>query len=586
MDKLKELDVQTPIQRYALAALLCTGLFVYGPIGYAQKPGGGGTEQQVELSDQNKLLAAGKELTGEVQRLNNELVELKKAYSAAKGGERTVLLAQIRAKRAALIKSLEQLIGYAKKLEDAGQDSTQPRNLSRKLITSLSADLEKSIEQAQKRVTELGEQRSSTSPEGLVALDKQIEERATAVDQDLATYFTLTQLMEAQGGDPSAWFEILDGTIKLRAETLSGALRFLVQDRASIGKPAAGASDEERKAQAAKLAAVNEHIKKAAAHLHAMVVIMKERGLDTVAYTQLLVQSTGELTEDIFQSDVALRLLQGWLENAKGWLIQNGPRWIFKLIVFVAILFAFKALAGIVKRLVHKAVTASKLNLSYLLRDQIVFFSGKVVIVLGLLVALSQLGIQLGPVLAGLGIAGFTIGFALQNTLSNFAAGLMILIYRPYDVGDAVEAGGVMGTVKAMNLVSTTITTWDNQRLVVPNGKIWGDVIRNITAEPNRRVDMTFGIAYADDIDHAERVLWDIVKSNELVLEDPEPVIRLHTLGESSVEFIVRPWVRTSDYWTVYWDTTRAVKKRFDEERISIPFPQRDVHLIREKGPT
>ena len=121
---------------------------------------------------------------------------------------------------------------------------------------------------------------------------------------------------------------------------------------------------------------------------------------------------------------------------------------------------------------------------------------------------------------------------------------------------------------------------------MVPNGKIWGDIIRNITAEPNRRVDMTFGIAYADDIDHAERVLWDIVKSNELVLEDPEPVIRLHTLGESSVDFIVRPWVRTSDKWTVYWDTTRAVKKRFDEENISIPFPQRDVHMIREKATT
>jgi small conductance mechanosensitive channel len=573
-------------QRHAFAVLLCTCLFVYGPIGHALEPGGSSSEQRAELSDQDKLLAAGKELTGEVQQLNSELAELKKAYSAAKGGEQIVLLAQIRAKRTALIKSLEALISHTEKLEDTAQDSTQARNLIRKLMTSLSADLQKNIEQAQQRVAKLGEQRSSASPEALVALDKQIEERATAVDQDLAAYFTLTQLMEAQGRDPSTWFEFLDGTIKLRAETLSGTLRFLVQDRASIGKPAAGASDEERKAQAAKLAAVNEHIKEAAAHLHAMVEIMKERGLDTAAYTQLLVQSTGELTEGIFQSDVALRLLQGWLENAKGWLIQNGPRWLFKLIVFVAILFAFKVLAGLVKRLVGKAVTASKLNLSHLLRDQIVFFAGKIVIFLGLLVALSQLGIQLGPVLAGLGIAGFTVGFALQNTLSNFAAGLMILIYRPYDVGDAVEAGGVMGTVKAMNLVSTTITTWDNQRLVVPNSKIWGDVIRNITAEPNRRVDMTFGIAYADDIDHAERVLWDIVKNNELVLKDPEPVIRLHTLGESSVDFIVRPWARTSDYWTVYWDTTRAVKKRFDEENISIPFPQRDVHMIREKATT
>ena len=573
-------------QRYVFAALLCTCLFVYGPIGHAQEKGGSDVEQQAELHDQDKLLAEGEELTAEVQQLNNELAELKKAYSAAKGGEQAILLAQIRAKREALTKSLEQLINYTKELEDAGQDSTQPRNLSRKLMTSLSADLKKSIEQAQQRVTKLGELRSSASPEEREALDKEIEERTTAVDQDLAAYFELTQLMEAQGGDVGAGFKFLDGQIKQRAERLSGALRFLVQDRASIGTPAPGASDEETKAQVTELTAVNERIEDAAAHLRAMVVIMKQRGLDTAAYSQLLIQSTGELTEDIFQTEVALRLLQDWLDSAKGWLIENGPRWVFKLIVFVVILVAFKVLAGIVKRLVLKAVTASKLNLSQLLRHQIVFFAGKVVMFLGLLVALSQLGIQLGPVLAGLGIAGFIVGFALQDTLSNFAAGLMILIYRPYDVGDAVEAGGVMGTVKAMNLVSTTITTWDNQKLVVPNGKIWGDVIRNITAEPNRRVDMTFGIAYADDIDHAEHVLWDIVKSNALVLQDPEPVIRLHTLGESSVDFIVRPWARTSDYWTVYWDITRAVKKRFDQENISIPFPQRDVHLIREKATT
>ena len=573
-------------QRHAFAVLLCTCLFVYGPLGHALEPGGSSSEQRAELSDQDKLLAAGKELTGEVQQLNSELAELKKAYSAAKGGEQIVLLAQIRAKRTALIKSLEALISHTEKLEDTAQDSTQARNLIRKLMTSLSADLQKNIEQAQQRVAKLGEQRSSASPEELEALDKEIEERTTAVDQDLAAYFELTQLMEAQGNDVGAWLQFLDGQIKQRAEKLSGALRYLVQERASIGTPAPGASDEETKAQAAELATVNEHLQDAAAHLRAMVVIMKQRELDTTAYTQLIIQSTGELTEDIFQTEVALRLLQDWLESAKDWLIKTGPRWIFKFIVFMVILVAFKVLAGLVKRLVRRAVTASNLNLSQLLRHQIVFFAGKVVMFLGLLVALSQLGIQLGPVLAGLGIAGFIVGFALQDTLSNFAAGLMILIYRPYDVGDAVEAGGVMGTVKAMNLVSTTITTWDNQRLVVPNSKIWGDVIRNITAEPNRRVDMTFGIAYADDIDHAERVLWDIVKNNELVLKDPEPVIRLHTLGESSVDFIVRPWARTSDYWTVYWDTTRAVKKRFDEENISIPFPQRDVHMIREKATT
>ena len=573
-------------QRYVFAALTCAWLFVCGPISHAQEQTGSGDEQQTESSEQDKLGAATRELTDQLQQLKSELDELNEAYASAEDLDRAMLWSQIRAKRKALTTGLEELISQTEKLEAAGQDTGQARTVSHTLIISLTAGLEKGIEQGQQRISDLREQRASTSAEDLAALDKEIEERLTTLDEDLASYSELTQMLEAQGGDPGAQYKFLDATVKKRAETLGSVLQFLTEERTSIGTIAPGASEEEKQAHSAQLTAYSEGIERVAAHLNATVAIMKERGIETAPYTQLIIESTGELTEDIFQTEVAFGLLQGWIESGKDWLIENGPRWVFKIIVFVLILLAFKFLAGIVKRLVRNAVTASKLDLSQLLRNQIVFFSGKVVMFLGLLVALSQLGIQLGPLLAGLGIAGFIVGFALQDTLSNFAAGMMILIYRPYDVGDAVEAGGVMGTVKAMNLVSTTIATWDNQKLVVPNSKIWGDVIRNITAEPNRRVDMTFGIAYADDIDHAERVLWDIVNSNELVLADPEPVIRLHTLGESSVDFVVRPWARTSDYWTVYWDITRAVKTRFDEEGISIPFPQRDVHLIQEKAAT
>jgi len=171
------------------------------------------------------------------------------------------------------------------------------------------------------------------------------------------------------------------------------------------------------------------------------------------------------------------------------------------------------------------------------------------------------------------------LGFALQDTLSNFASGMMILLYRPFDTGDVVEAGGVFGTVSNMSLVNTTVLTFDNQTLVIPNNKIWGEVIKNVTAQKIRRVDMTFGISYSDDIPKAENILRDILTSHDKVLEDPEPVVRLHTLGESSVDFIARPWVKRDDYWDVYWDITREVKMRFDAEGISIPFPQRDVHV-------
>jgi len=187
--------------------------------------------------------------------------------------------------------------------------------------------------------------------------------------------------------------------------------------------------------------------------------------------------------------------------------------------------------------------------------------------------------VDVAPLLAGVGVVGFVLGFALQDTLANFAAGFMILLNRPYDVGNVVTAAGVTGSVESMSLVSTTLKTPDNQRIIVPNGSIWGGVIQNVTSQETRRVDLIFGCGYEDDISKAQAVLEDIVSSHELVLKDPAPVIRLHELADSSVNFIVRPWTKTSDYWAVYWDLTRTVKERFDSEGLSIPYPQQDVHM-------
>jgi small conductance mechanosensitive channel len=582
----KELLMLSRIRICFPLTLLLVCLVAYGITVQAQEADTTTSELQDDQSGEESLVADGKELVSQARQLQDELADLNKSYLRASGEDKSIFWNQIRNKRSALGKNVEQLIAHSEKLEDAGQDAAQERRFTRELLSTLSTDLTDSINASQKNITRLREQRSTATAEELETLDKQLEELANAVDEDLAAYLKLTLLMQEQGLDVRKQFQFLDSKVKERAENLSGVLQFLTAERAAIASTSPTATEEEKQSQATELAALDVRIKEMAAHMNATVAIMKDRELETAAYTQLLIESTGELTEDIFQTEVALGLLQGWLESGRDWVVDNGPRWIFKIIVFLLILLAFKFLAGIVKRLVRKAIDTSKVDFSQLLQNQLVSFSGKVVMFLGLLVALSQLGIQLAPVLAGLGIAGFIVGFALQDTLSNFASGMMILVYRPFDVGDAVEAGGVMGTVKAMNLVSTTITTWDNQKLVVPNSKIWGDVIRNITSEPNRRVDMTFGIAYADDIEHAERVLEDILKSNELVLADPEPVIRLHALGESSVDFIVRPWARTSDYWNVYWAVTRAVKQRFDAEGISIPFPQRDVHLIQEKPAT
>lgn len=203
---------------------------------------------------------------------------------------------------------------------------------------------------------------------------------------------------------------------------------------------------------------------------------------------------------------------------------------------------------------------------------------------IGFVVALKQLEVDTGPLLAAIGAAGFVIAFALQDSLSNFASGIMILMYRPFDVGDVVETGGAAGKVISLNLVSVTISTFDNKTVVVPNNKVWNDIITNATGVTTRRVDMVFGVSYADDIKKTQEVLERIVLNHPLVLKDPEPVIKLHELADSSVNFICRPWSKTDDYWTVWWDVTRSVKEEFDKEGISIPFPQQDVHMHMPQG--
>lgn len=196
-----------------------------------------------------------------------------------------------------------------------------------------------------------------------------------------------------------------------------------------------------------------------------------------------------------------------------------------------------------------------------------------------IIAAINEIGVQTTSLIAIIGAAGLAIGLALQGSLSNFAAGVLIVVFRPYRVGDYVEAAGVAGSVLQVQILTTILKTPDNKQVIVPNSEIMSSIITNYSAHDTRRVDLTFGVSYSDDLDKVRALLEDIVQADERVLKDPECVIRVHQLADSSVNFVVRPWVNTADYWAVYWDTIEKVKKRFDAEGISIPFPQRDVYL-------
>ena len=267
-----------------------------------------------------------------------------------------------------------------------------------------------------------------------------------------------------------------------------------------------------------------------------------------------------------------------WGET-KYWLLDRGPAYALTLGQALLALLVFKILAGWAGRLARGALSRSHTAPSELLLTFVQSTVSKVVFFVGVVIALSVLGVNIGPFLAGIGVLGFVVGFALQDSLSNFAAGIMLMLYRPFDVGHFVEVAGQTGTVVSTTLVSTSLKTPDNQRLTIPNGKIWGDVIRNVTEQKERRVDLVFGIGYDDDIELAERTLAEIVAAHDKVLGDPAPVIKLHELADSSVNFVVRVWAKTGDYWDVYWDLTRQVKLTFDEKSIGIPYPHQEVYV-------
>jgi len=276
---------------------------------------------------------------------------------------------------------------------------------------------------------------------------------------------------------------------------------------------------------------------------------------------------------DLTDSSAAWLTIKGWMMSQDG-----GLRWLANIIKFFLALGLVYILSRTAGRLADAALNRNS-NLSTLLKEFIKVSVRRVILVIGFIVSLTLIEINVGPVLALIGAAGLVVGLALQSTLSNFASGMLILIYRPFDVGDIIEIDGVTGTVHSMTLLSTSIKTFDNQHLVVPNNNIWGTTIVNVTGSRTRRVDLIFGIGYGDDMAKAEAIMLDVVSKHELVLETPAPVIKVSQLADSSVNFVCRPWVKTENYLDVYWDITRQVKEEFDKQGVSIPFPQRDVHI-------
>jgi len=258
------------------------------------------------------------------------------------------------------------------------------------------------------------------------------------------------------------------------------------------------------------------------------------------------------------------------------WAALYGMKIIGALAILILVRIAISIFTGILRRIMNRSQVDQTLTKFVISLTKIALLTFVIIAALG------TLGVQTASFVAIIGAAGLAVGFALQGSLSNFAAGVMLIIFRPFQCGDYVEAGGTSGTVDEIKIFNTVLKTPDHKRVIVPNSSVTSNNIVNYSAMDTRRVDMVFGIGYDDDIKLAKDTLVQILTADPRVLKDPAPTVAVSELGDSSVNFVARPWVKTADYWGVFFDITEKVKLTFDEKGISIPFPQRDVHLFQE----
>ena len=256
--------------------------------------------------------------------------------------------------------------------------------------------------------------------------------------------------------------------------------------------------------------------------------------------------------------------------------------WGLKLVYAIVTFYVGKWLAGILSRMLGRII--SKTGTDETLAKFVTSISYVAMVAFVAIAAIAHLGVQTTSFIAVLGAAGLAIGLALQGSLSNFASGVMLILFKPFKAGDFIEAGGAAGTVEEIQIFSTQMRTGDNKVIFIPNGTIFGGNIVNYSTRDTRRVDLVFGCGYDDDVRAAKALLEEIVKADDRVLADPAPVVAVLELADSSVNFAVRPWVNSSDYWGVYFDLHEQVKLRFDEAGISIPYPQQDVHMHEVKA--
>ena len=477
------------------------------------------------------------------------------------------------------IKVLKSIISLSESVLALPEDAPEREKL-RQLMSLREGQIERAIverfESLTVRLNESLERQRELS--GVSLLSE--EAFSDLIDKYRLSYLGLSTeqvlLLERLGIGDEALREKVLKTLNLYGEELVGVIHIHHHALKLLAARQAAAGTDSELVQSARFEA--ERLELAVARLTSVVAMLERLDGETLAMRRVLIEKSGGLALSLVDTAMLNVVMAETQDRLVEWFSANGASTLLSAILFVGILILARSLAGLSKRLTERALRHSDQSISQLLKETLISMAGTVVFLIGLLVALAQVGVSVTPMIAGLGVVGFIVGFALQDTLSNFAAGAMILAYRPFDTGDFIAAGEAEGTVLKMNLVNTTIVTVENKVLIIPNSKIWGGVIMNVTGQKLRRTDIIYRVSYSDDVDLVQGILEELIDADERWLDDPEPLVRLKQYSESSIDFMVRAYAKTDEYWEAVWALNKAVKKRFDAEGITIPFPQREVH--------
>lgn len=550
----------------------------------AQEDQAGASAEQTEAASADTIppdLKQAREVLGRMETTLDSIRTIESRMKGKSGDELAVLRVQGRGQFMVLHDLQPQLLKLILKLEAAGLPAADLKKKFQAVVTRTMDYYIQGLNWWSEEIDELRERRSSASAKEMGEVEKAIGDARERLDLIYRVQVETLTAGDSLGLDTDREWERLERALKERAETLIGRLQIAVKSRdklqESVGdEERAGAAESEIGPDRVRLQLAKRRVDGIARSLNKTADLLGQRGFETTQYRQFTIKTTGKITDRILDPKVLFGLVKDGVEDFWNWTKENAPTFFVKLAILLIVVFIFRLGFRLIWWILRVVGVA---NLTRLMADLVGRILTPVATILGLITGLWFLGVNPTTLLAGVGVASVIVGLALQDSLSNLAAGFFILVTRPFDVDDTIVGGGVLGTVRTMGLANTTIVTFDGRRVMIPNRKIWGENIENRSAEFIRRVEITVKIGYKEDPDNAIKILRDLAASEARVLESPEPLIFVSKLADSWVEIAVRPWVRNQDWWPLLTDLPRLVRNRFAEEGIEIPVPQRDVSI-------